>query len=207
MKKLIIVLFLVLSLMTVYAGSTAGYTQSDVREDLKLSATIANVVYFGVTDKAINSSIVPTNNYNKVELKFDSNTHTYKIDTLYFYVLSFVSYPINVTLTSTALTLYDSSGNVVKKSGKSVTLDYTASVKNTKKDNVYAAGDCKSIPSITSALTPTEPNLVKETGKSYQNPRVMGWQFDFALNSTATEFDLASGNYYAATFTMTVSTT
>ena len=211
MKKLIIVLFLVLSLTVVYAGTIpSGYEQSDVREDLKLSVTIDNAVYFGVTDKAINSSIVPTKSYSQVDLKFDSNTHTYKMDTLYFYVLSFVSYPIKVTLTSTKMTLYtktgkDSAGKAIysENSSQTLELDYTASVKNTKKDNVNAAEDCKSITSITGEATNT---LVSETGSGYMDPRVMEWQFELALSSKNQTYELDSDNIYAATFTMTVST-
>lgn len=191
MMKKIRVLFMILLLMTPLFAVT--YTETNTKEDLKLSLTVANVVYFGVTDKAINSSIVPTDNYSEVNLTFDPDTHTYKMKTMYFYVLSFVEKSIKVDLATTKLVL---------NSNSSVSLDYTATVTNTILRNV-ASGTTVNSPTITAGTAYT---LVSEpSGTTHTEPRVMGWRFDLALKDTSQSFTLSSKDFYYATFTMTVS--
>lgn len=189
MKKIVIILIILLFMTPLFAE----YKETNIKEDLKLSLTIANVVYFGVTDKAINSSIVPTDNYSEVNLTFDPDTHTYKMKTMYFYVLSFVESSIKVTLATTKLQL---------SSKKTTTLNYNATVTNTILRNA-ASGTTALTSSITADNTYT---LVTEpSGHSHTEPRVMGWRFDLALEDTSQSFELTSGDYYVATFTMTVS--
>lgn len=190
MKK-VLILLIILFLVTPLFAET--YTETNIKEDLKLSLTIANVVYFGVTDQAINSSIVPTNNYSEVNLTFDPDTHTYRMKTMYFYVLSFVESSVKVTLATTKLKL---------NSKNATTLNYTATVTNTILRNA-ADGTTAFSGAVTAGNTYI---LVSEPATtSHTEPRVMGWRFDLALSDTAQSFELTSTDYYSATFTMTVS--
>lgn len=199
MKKLVIILLISVFMFSLFAGvtqETITYKQTNIREDLKLSVTIANVVYFGVTDKAINSSIVPSTNFSEVELKFDANTHTYKLDTMYFYVLSFITKPIKVTLDVTKLVL----------NGSETSLDYTAKLTNTIAKNADNKLETQDIKTTEFGKDKSKSyTLIEESATSYDQARVWGWSFEFALDSNAQSFELSSGSSYEATFTMTVS--
>lgn len=203
MKKIFLLLILSLLLLPVSAADTTGSKSETVR----LSLTVRNVVYVGVTDSAISSSIVPDSNLGVVRFSFNPYDKVWRTDNAYLYVISFVKNKVKVTLTPSHLVNTTTTTN---------TLPYTATV-----SSMTSNSDCKSFEfkSTGSAFTSSSSafvvntygssygTLVTESGPggsatTYTEPRVMSWEFQMEIDAAGVT-PLAS--QYKATYTMTIS--
>lgn len=204
MKKIFLLLILSLILFPLSSADTTGSKSETVR----LSLTVRNVVYVGVTDSAISSSIVPDSNLGVVRFSFNPYDKVWRTDNAYLYVISFVKNKVKVTLTPSHL---------ANEATPTNTLPYTATV-----SSMTSNSDCKSFEfkSTGRAFTSSSPDfvvnyyygssygtLVTESGPggtatTYTEPRVMSWEFQMEIDA-ASVTPLAS--QYKATYTMTIS--
>ncbi len=176
---------------------------ADTGETLRLSATVKNVVYIGVTRKAITSSIVPET-INNIAFSFNPNTGKWESNEAYIYVISFVPYALEVKLSSNSTGL----GRTKGTEGPS-TLNYSGSV--TAMNNSSATMTTSSITSFTEGNKTTDETLYKEslTGgvTGFTDPRVRSWKFSVVIDpSKYTNPYIPSGNEYQETFTLSIST-
>ncbi len=196
MKKFIqILIFVLLIISPVFAGNDTTVDTS-TEETVRLSLTVRNVVYVGVTNSAISSSIVPTTNLKDIKFKFNQYTKKWRLESAYIYVISFISSKVKVTLTPATLT-----------NSESHSLDYSATV-----SSMNESSDCKTF-SFTSSDTKAQ-TLVEENGSSdktvydetngeYLKPRVMCWEFDMEIDASKVQ---PQAKIYTAAFTLTIST-
>lgn len=202
MKKIFLLLILSLILFPLSSADTTGSKSETVR----LSLTVRNVVYVGVTDSAISSSIVPDSNLGVVRFSFNPYDKVWRTDNAYLYVISFVKNKVKVTLTPSHL---------ANEATLTNTLPYTATV-----SSMTSNSDCKSFvfKSTGSAFTSSSSDFVVQTSGSYgtlvtesgpggtattyTEPRVMSWEFQMEIDA-ASVTPLAS--QYKATYTMTIS--
>lgn len=169
---------------------------ADTGETLRLSATVKNVVYIGVTSKAITSSIVP-DTINNIAFSFNPNTGKWESNEAYIYVISFVPYALKVTLSSNSnglqrKTEYSSGPKILYYSGSVTPMNNSSD----------------SMPITFTEESKTEnKELYKETG-TFTDPRVRSWKFSVVINPskyTNTNY-IPSGNEYQETFTLSIST-
>ncbi len=203
MKRIFLLLIFLLLLFPLASADTTGSKSETVR----LSLTVRNVVYVGVTDSAISSSIVPDSNLGVVRFSFNPYDKVWRTSNAYLYVISFVKDKVQVTLTPSHLANTATSTN---------TIPYTATV-----SSMTSNSDCNSFEfkSTGSAYTSSSSafvvgtsrsygTLVKESGpdgdstKNYTEPRVMSWEFQMEIDAAGVT-PLASE--YKAVYTMTIS--
>lgn len=166
-------------------------------ETLRLSATVENVVYIGITRKAITSSIVPET-INNIAFSFNPNTGKWESNEAYIYIISFVKYPLKVTLSSEVTGLKRTKGN----SGPEY-LQYTgvATAMNEKETHMQTED-------ITfEGETVVNKTLYTEDG-TFEYPRVRSWKFSVVIDPSTykgTNF-IPSGNEYQKKFTLNIYT-
>ncbi len=196
MKKAFVFTIILLFLVSALPADVNG-------ETLRLSATVKNVVYIGVTRKAITSSIVPVT-IDNIAFSFNPNTGKWESNEAYIYIISFVPYALNVTLSSSSTGLarkeeYSSGPDLLK---------YTGSV--TAMNNYTDTMQTHSI-TFTKGTKTTDGLLYKEdlsTGvNGFQDPRVRSWKFSVVIDpEDYTNPYIPSGNEYQETFTLNIST-
>ncbi len=190
MRKLILVIALLLLLIVpVFADTTKG-------ETLRLSATVTNCVYIGVTKKALTSSIVPTDTIENIGFEFNVNTGKWETHEAYIYVISFVSNPLQVKISSGGTTLTRITGT----SGPE-TLAYTGSVTPV---NSSVTGQTTS----SATLPDTEGTVIYLESGTFKVPRVRSWKFSVVVDPssyTGTSY-IPAGNEYEGSFTLTITT-
>lgn len=166
-------------------------------ETLRLSATVENVVYIGITRKAITSSIVPVT-IDNIAFSFNPTTGKWESNEAYIYIISFVPYALNVTLSSSATGLTKVTGS----DGPTI-LQYTGSV--TAMNNSVTHMVTSSI-TFTKGSTTTGGQLYKENG-TFADPRVRSWKFSVVIDpSDYTNPYIPTGNEYQETYTLNIST-
>ncbi len=175
---------------------------ADTGETLRLSATVKNVVYIGVTRKAITSSIVPET-INNIAFSFNPNTGKWESNEAYIYVISFVPYALEVKLSSNSTGLERITGD-----SEPSTLNYSGSV--TAMNNSSATMTTSSI-TFSEGTKTTDETLYKESltegVTGFTDPRVRSWKFSVVIDpSKYTNPYIPSGNEYQETFTLSIST-
>lgn len=195
MKKIIVFVLLVLILFPVFSNTNG--------ETLRLSATVKNVVYIGVTTKALTSSIVPDTTIDNIGFEFNPNTAKWETHEAYIYVISFVKNALNVTLSASGSGL---KRNDAKATTGPATLLYTGSVTAVNKAANSAMKDIESLTASTSGAT-----LYAESG-TFDKARVCSWKLSIVVDpnnlttdSTSVKY-IPSGNEYVETFTLNIST-
>lgn len=201
MKKIIVIVLLILILTPVFSNTNG--------ETLRLSATVKNVVYIGVTTKALTSSIVPDITINNIGFSFNPNTAKWETHEAYIYVISFVTNALKVTLSASGDGLKRDKGDSGPDS-----LYYTGTVTAVNTDNNTAM---KSITELTTSTNGGE--LYVESG-TFDKARVCSWKLSIVVDpnnltgtsstsstsSTTTYNYIPSGNQYVETFTLSIST-
>lgn len=209
MKKSLICILIALFSLTAAFSSTVDST-----ETLRLSLTVTNVVYVGVTDQAITSSIVPSTNYTTIGFYFNPSTGKWETEDAYIYVISFVSNPITVTLQNTAMVKVGDSAT----GGSPDSLTYTGtatavdSSKTYEKSNSIKFGTDSTV--AQDIYVETEPTFVVVSGnttkevKKFIEARIKSWQFNVVVdpNNYGSTTVINTGAKYQATFTLTIST-
>lgn len=173
---------------------------ADTGETLRLSATVKNVVYIGVTRKAITSSIVP-DTINNIAFSFNPNTGKWESNEAYIYVISFVPNALKVTLSSS------STYGLTKKTGSSgpSTLEYSGSftAMNASETNMETSSK-----TFTDGIKTSDPAVLYTESGTFEYPRVRSWKFSVVIDPskyTNTNY-IPSGNEYQETFTLSIST-
>lgn len=212
MKKTFFLLLLLIMLLPLAADDNGSKS-----ETLRLSLTVRNVVYVGVTDSKVSSSIVPTNNLGIIRFTFDPYNKIWRTNSAYLYVISFISDKVTVTLTP---------GHLKNGADNDNTIPYTA-----KATKMTSNSDCETLSFSsdgskfeglkTGTYTDTDENgkevtytynygtLVSESGvkdgdgneTKYTNPRVMSWEFLMEIDASSVT---PVASQYKATFTMTI---
>ncbi len=195
MKKTAVFILILLLLVSALHADVNG-------ETLRLSATVKNVVYIGVTRKAITSSIVPET-INNIAFSFNPNTGKWESNEAYIYVISFVPYALEVKLSSNSTGLERITGD-----SEPSTLNYSGSV--TAMNNSSATMTTSSI-TFSEGTKTTDETLYKESltegVTGFTDPRVRSWKFSVVIDpSKYTNPYIPSGNEYQETFTLSIST-
>ena len=197
MKKIIVFVLLVLILFPVFSNTNG--------ETLRLSATVKNVVYIGVTTKALTSSIVPDTTIDNIGFEFNPNTAKWETHEAYIYVISFVKNALNVTLSASGSGL---KRNDVKATTGPATLLYTGSVMAVNKAANSAMKDIESLTSSTSGAT----LYAESSSVTFDKARVCSWKLSIVVDPNSLTTDstsvkyIPSGNEYVETFTLNIST-
>lgn len=189
MKKAFVFTVILLFLVSALPADVNG-------ETLRLSATVENVVYIGVTRKAITSSIVP-NTINNIAFSFNPNTGKWESNEAYIYIISFVPYALKVELSSKSKGLKRDKGN----SGPEL-LQYTGAA--TAMNNDGPGMDVESIDFKKGSQV--SGTLYTESG-TFADPRVRSWKFSVVIDpSDYTNPYIPTGNEYQETYTLKIST-
>lgn len=190
MKRILVSALLLLLLVTAIAAENVK------GETLRLSATVTNCVYVGVTKKALTSSIVPTGTIDNIGFEFNAKTGKWETHEAYIYVISFVANPLKVEINSTATTLSRTNGD-----DGSTTLEYTGTVTPV---NSSVTGQ-----TVSSATLPcTSKTVIYEESGTFKVPRVRSWKFSVVVDpsSYTGKNYIPGGNEYEGEFTLTIST-
>ena len=184
MKKTFILLLLISSIL-----SLSAETNSSIREDatqtVRLSVTTYNTVYLGVSKNEVNSSIVPPS-ITETTFSYNPRTMNWETDSFFFYVISFVTQPLKITLTP----------SVLKESG-GTTLDW----RNTSSD--FGSLSSSSMYTKDENGEQTIKVLEKKTGEwNYTSPRVYSWEMKLVVDGNK-EVKAAK---YSGTFILEVAT-
>lgn len=92
-KSVIIISILLLVTMCLFAQ-----TRNSFSDTLRLSLTVVNKVYVGVSNTSVNSSIVPKDNVKQLSFSYDPTRGEWRTNSVYIYAISFVSSPIKLSL-------------------------------------------------------------------------------------------------------------
>lgn len=174
MKKFFVSILLVLTLLPIAAET------KKTGETMRLSLTISNVVYVGLTDSAVTSTTVPSKNISDVGFYFNSSTGKWETEDCYIYLISFVSDKVALSINCNNL-----------KNGDE-TLAYKATIQPVDEStsiNIDSKGS---------------KDLYKETKSSYDEPRYKSWQFNVVVDPDLNNPSIAMGSTYTATFTLTL---
>lgn len=218
MKKTFFLLLLLIMLLPLAADDNGSKS-----ETLRLSLTVRNVVYVGVTDSKVSSSIVPTNNLGIIRFTFDPYNKIWRTNSAYLYVISFISDKVTVTLTPGHLKYDDD--NTIPYTAKATKMTsnsdcetlsfssdgsnfkglktgtYTDTDENGKEVTyTYNYGTLVSESGVTRTVT-DENGKVTTTKYNYTNPRVMSWEFLMEIDASSVT---PVASQYKATFTMTI---
>ena len=200
MRKILLFLMLaLLSFVPLYAAdgtttTTTGETTSDfvsVSNSVKLSVTVTNRVYVGVTKSQISSSIVPSSDdrISEIKFSFDHLNKKWVTDDAYLYAISFIKQKVKITLTPAKLT-----------SGSSVlpyTLDLTTSSSN-------CSGKTLTVTSSSSSTALAAFTICDEkdiAAEDLEKPRVMTWRFRMEVDASNSS---STTNQYSADFIMAI---
>lgn len=156
MKKIIVCILLVLTLLPVFSKE-----EKKTGEAMRLSLTISNVVYVGVAESAVQSTIVPTKNISNVYFYFNPSNGKWETYDCYIYIISFVSNAVSLSIECTDLALTSGKGPD--------TLKYNATIQATGESSI-------NVDSSTESQT-----LYKETETSSE-PRYKSWQFNVIVD-------------------------
>jgi hypothetical protein len=205
-KRLIFILIAVFSLTAAFS------TKVDSTETLRLSLTVTNVVYVGVTDQAITSSIVPSTNYTMIGFYFDPSTGMWKTEDAYIYVISFVSNPIKVKLQNTTLVKV-ADGDA---GGSPESLTYTGTATAVEASKTYEKSNSIDFGTDETGAQyiyeETEPTFTVTSGNTttkvqrFIEARIKSWQFNVVVDpdNYGSTTVINSGAKYQATFTITI---
>lgn len=169
MKKTIIILLLILFIITPVVADTGSSIREDSTQTVRLSVTTYNTVYLGVAENEVNSSIVPPS-ISEMTFSYNPRTMNWETDSFFFYVISFVTSPLVITLTpSEAL-----------KNGES-TIDW----RNTTSTPTFSSLSSSSLTYTTDGSgvsTVDDLTLKEESESSYAYPRVYSWEMKLVVD-------------------------
>lgn len=169
MKKTIIILLLILFIITPVVADTGYSIREDSTQTVRLSVTTYNTVYLGVAENEVNSSIVPPS-ISEMTFSYNPRTMNWETDSFFFYVISFVTSPLVITLTpSEAL-----------KNGES-TIDW----RNTTSTPTFSSLSSSSLTYTTdgSGVSTVDDLMLKEEPESsYTYPRVYSWEMKLVVD-------------------------
>ena len=169
MKKTIIILLLILFIITPVVADTGSSIREDSSQGVRLSVTTYNTVYLGVAENEVNSSIVPPS-ISEMTFSYNPRTMNWETDSFFFYVISFVTSPLVITLTpSEAL-----------KNGES-TIDW----RNTTSTPTFSSLSSSSLTYTTdgSGVSTVDDLMLKEEPESsYTYPRVYSWEMKLVVD-------------------------
>ena len=201
MKKVIICLFFILSLFNLSAE------KFESGETLKLSLTVTNVVYVGLTDSVLKSAVLPSSSKKDIGFTFNSATGKWVSEDSYIYVISYITDGISLSLTPPSL-LYKVASETTDGNGNVTTtydttgLSYSLTVEAAGyTDN--AASYVES-PTVTSGSSNDVVLYKEETEKSYTESRAASWRLSVVLDPPEDTTTYDSGVKYQGVFTLTI---
>ncbi len=190
MKKAFVFTIILLFLVSALPADVNG-------ETLRLSATVKNVVYIGVTRKAITSSIVPVT-IDNIAFSFNPNTGKWESNEAYIYIISFVPYALNVKLSSSSTGL----ARKEEYSSGPKLLQYTGGATAMNEEETHM----KPVSIPFKKGKQVFETLYTEEG-TFTDPRVRSWKFSVVIDpEDYTNPYIPSGNEYQETFTLSIST-
>ena len=184
MKKFLLLLITAFTVLNIYPSEVASSIRKDATQTVRLSVTTYNTVYLGVAENEVNSSIIPKS-ISETSFIYNPRTLNWETNSFHFYVISFVTVPLKVTLFPCGPLTNDSTSSVIEW-------------KNT----------ASSFPHIMTSSTPTsEEGLTLIDEKSivhvYTNPRVYSWEVKLVVDGSSP----VEAQRYTGVFTLKVEAT
>ena len=184
MKKVLLVLIMAFTMQSVFSIEVDSSIRTDSTQTVRLSVTTYNTVYLGAAENEVNSSIIPKS-ISETSFIYNPRTMNWETNSFHFYVISFVTVPLKVTLTPCGPLSYDESSDKIEW-------------KNT----------ASSFPHIMTSSTPTsEEGLTLIDEKSivyvYTNPRVYSWEVKLVVDGSSP----VEAQRYTGVFTLKVEAT
>ena len=191
MMKKILGFILITALFVSSLFAATSNTFKEVKSSVKLSVTVQNVIYAGVSKSMVSSFVLPKaeDRIDDIGFTFDQYNSEWVTTSAYIYAISFVSKYVTITLTPAAMT---------DTVNKNTTLAYSLVLTGS------GSSACKNAQvnsSSLSAVTLCEENA-DNTAESM--PRVMCWQFQMKIPSSSV--NTASYNSYQAEFKLGIKT-
>ena len=172
MKKVLLVLIMAFTMQSVFSAEVDSSIRRDSTQTVRLSVTTYNTVYLGAAENEVNSSIIPKS-ISETSFIYNPRTMNWETNSFHFYVISFVTVPLKVTLTPCGPLSYDESSDKIEW-------------KNTASSFPY---------SLTSS-TSEDLTLVTEESIVYTNPRVYSWEVKLVVDgSSAVEAQRYTGEF------------
>lgn len=192
MKKIIVCILLVLTLLPVFSK-----VEKKTGETMRLSLTISNVVYVGLTESAVQSTIVPTKNISNVYFYFNQGTGKWETYDCYIYIISFISNAVSLSMECKDLVLTTEA----TESDTPESLKYNATIQATGESSIEVVSDDSST---------MKPTLYTESGTSSE-ARYKSWQFNVSVDpkqgGNSYIDTIEAGSIYKATFKLTIGVT
>ena len=181
MKKFLLLLITAFTVLNIYPSEVASSIRKDATQTVRLSVTTYNTVYLGVAENEVNSSIIPKS-ISETSFIYNPRTLNWETDSFYFYVISFVTVPLKVTLFPCGPLTNDSTSSVIEW-------------KNT----------ASSFPHIMTSSTSKDEGLmlINEESTVYTNPRVYSWEVKLVVDGSSP----VEAQRYTGEFKLKVKTT
>lgn len=178
MKKFLLLLITAFTVLNVFPSEVASSIRKDATQTVRLSVTIYNTVYLGVAENEVNSSIIPKS-ISETSFIYNPRTMNWETDSFHFYVISFVTMPLKVTLTPCGPLTNGSTSSVVEWKNTASSFPYTMT----------------SSTSTSKGLT-----LINEESIVYTNPRVYSWEVKLVVDGSSP----VEAQRYTGVFTLKV---
>lgn len=161
MKKVLLVLIMAFTMQSVFSAEVDSSIRRDSTQTVRLSVTTYNTVYLGVAENEVNSSIIPKS-ISETSFIYNPRTMNWETNSFHFYVISFVTVPLKVTLTPCGPLSYDESSDKIEWKNTASSFPYT-------------------LTSSTSGVL----TLETEESKVYTNPRVYSWEVKLVVDGSS----------------------
>lgn len=178
MKKFLLLLITAFTVLNVFPSEVASSIRKDATQTVRLSVTTYNTVYLGVAENEVNSSIIPKS-ISETSFIYNPRTMNWETDSFYFYVISFVAVPLEVTLTPCGPLKNNSTSSVVKWKNTASSFPYTMTSSTSKDEGLM---------------------LINEESTVYTNPRVYSWEVKLVVDGSSP----VEAQRYTGVFTLTV---
>ena len=178
MKKFLLLLITAFTVLNIYPSEVASSIRKDATQTVRLSVTTYNTVYLGVAENEVNSSIIPKS-ISETSFIYNPRTMNWETDSFHFYVISFVTMPLTVTLTPCGPLTNGSTSSVVEWKNTASSFPYTMT----------------SSTSTSKGLT-----LINEDSIVDTNPRVYSWEVKLVVDGSSP----VEAQRYTGVFTLKV---
>ena len=181
MKKFILLLITAFTVLNIYPSEVASSIRENATQTVRLSVTTSNTVYLRVEENEVNSSIIPKS-ISETSFIYNPRTMNWETNSFYFYVISFVAVPLEVTLFPCGPLTNESTSSVIEWKNTASSFPYTMTSSTSKDEGLM---------------------LINEESTVYTNPRVYSWEVKLVVDGSSP----VEAQRYTGEFKLKVKTT
>lgn len=163
MKKVLLVLIMAFTMQSVFSIEVDSSIRTDSTQTVRLSVTTYNTVYLGAAENEVNSSIIPKS-ISETSFIYNPRTMNWETNSFHFYVISFVTVPLKVTLTPCGPLSYDESSDKIEWKNTASSFPYSLTSSTSKEEGLM---------------------LINEESTVYTNPRVYSWEVKLVVDGSS----------------------